>query len=64
MLQAPRVSYEEWKLKQKEAEGKLAAVAENEERNMRESWLSSFTVQTCKQRTERTRLQCLPLKSV
>jgi hypothetical protein len=36
-VQAPRVSYEDWKFKQKEAEGKLAAVAENEEKNMRES---------------------------
>jgi len=35
-LMAPRVSYEDWKLKQKEAEGKMAAVAENEEKNMRE----------------------------
>ena len=31
------MSYEDWKFKQKEAEGKLAAVAENEEKNMRES---------------------------
>ncbi|KAF5837871.1 hypothetical protein DUNSADRAFT_3764 [Dunaliella salina] len=35
-LMAPRVTYEDWKLKQKEAEGKMAAVAENEEKNMRE----------------------------
>eukprot|EP00197_Chlamydomonas_leiostraca_P005678 CAMPEP_0202870014 /NCGR_PEP_ID=MMETSP1391-20130828/14330_1 /ASSEMBLY_ACC=CAM_ASM_000867 /TAXON_ID=1034604 /ORGANISM="Chlamydomonas leiostraca, Strain SAG 11-49" /LENGTH=182 /DNA_ID=CAMNT_0049550439 /DNA_START=61 /DNA_END=605 /DNA_ORIENTATION=- len=35
-LMKPRMSYEEWKVKQKEAEGKMAEVAEQEERRMRE----------------------------
>ena len=33
--QTPRMSYEDWKKKQKEAEGKLAMVAENEEKKSR-----------------------------
>ncbi|GIL90786.1 hypothetical protein Vretimale_16832 [Volvox reticuliferus] len=37
-LQVERMPWEEWRQKQKEAEGKLAAAAEEEERLMRPSW--------------------------